>query len=366
MNHRCVQLSVVISLLVAGGACRKSNPLEPTSSTAGNSTSTGALTASVGAPSPVSPGNNVQIKFVDQPVTVVVANAVVTRGSGTTYMFELATDSGFANKVQTTNAVAEGGNGQTTLRLDNLAAAKDYYWHARAVGGGTTSVFGPIFKFSIGPSISINPPVQVSPLTGSTVGLRPILTATNATKTGPAGTITYRFEIADNPGFNPVTVTGTVGEGATLTLFATPADLTNNKTYFWRVTALDQANAISSPVSAVQSFTPFVPVGPPPTALWSGVQPPGTNGHAVLGDNWQTQNLVSFNGVPFTSPSLEQRQIFDLLDRGMGPQQAIDWMHANGYPTVGAYFPSVNVIGYPFTYMALINGRWDLVYRTGG
>jgi hypothetical protein len=49
----------------------------------------------------------------------------------------------------------------------------------------------------------------------------------------------------------------------------------------------------------------------------------------------------------------------------MSPQAAIDWMHANGYPTAAAYFSSVNVIGYQFSYLALINGQWDLVIRSG-
>ena len=368
MTYRHLQFSVVVLLLAGAVACSKSGALQPSSPDAGSSASAAALTASVGAPFPVSPGNNIQIKFADQPVTVIVSNAVVTKSTGTTYAFEIATDSAFATKVQTKDGVAEGGSVQTGVRLDNLAAARDYYWHARAVGGGTTGVFGPASKFSIGPAISINPPIPLLPLTGATVSLRPTLTVTNATRTGPAGVITYRFEIADNIGFTPVAVTSVVAEGAGQTAFTPAADLTASKTYFWRAAALDQANAISSPASLAQSFTPVVPVAPlPPTIqLWSGVQPPGTNGHAVLGDNWQTQNLVSFTGVPFTSPSLDQRQMFDLLDKGFGVQSAIDWMHANGYPTVAAYFPSVNVIGYPYTYLALINGRWDLVYRTGG
>jgi hypothetical protein len=37
------------------------------------------------------------------------------------------------------------------VKLDALAAAKDYYWHARAPVGGTTGPFGPIYKFTVGP-----------------------------------------------------------------------------------------------------------------------------------------------------------------------------------------------------------------------
>jgi hypothetical protein len=38
-------------------------------------------------------------------------------------------------------------------------------------------------------------------------------------------------------------------------------------------------------------------------------------------------------------------------------------MHGNGYPTQAAYFPAIAVIGFSYEYMALINGRWDLVLR---
>ena len=40
-------------------------------------------------------------------------------------------------------------------------------------------------------------------------------------------------------------------------------------------------------------------------------------------------------------------------------------MHSNGYPTVAAYYPSVAVIGFQHEYMALINGRWDLILKVG-
>src|SRR5262245_3309214 len=57
-------------------------------------------TGSIVAPRPISPATNLIIRFQDQPVTLIVSNAVVTKGGDTTYTFEVATDLGFANKVQ--------------------------------------------------------------------------------------------------------------------------------------------------------------------------------------------------------------------------------------------------------------------------
>jgi hypothetical protein len=120
------------------------------------------------------------------------------------------------------------------------------------------------------------------------------------------------------------------------------------------------------------STTGPMPSGPPPPTtggpwgqLWTGPQPPGTNGHAVIGDNWETQTLTAYTGVSFVSPPLEALRVFDLLDRGFDPQGAINWMNGNGYATSAVYYPAIGVIGFSTEYMALINGRWDLVLRVG-
>jgi hypothetical protein len=40
-------------------------------------------------------------------------------------------------------------------------------------------------------------------------------------------------------------------------------------------------------------------------------------------------------------------------------------MHANGYFTQGIYYPRVAAIGFRYEYMAFINGKWDLILRSG-
>ena len=84
-----------------------------------------------------------------------------------------------------------------------------------------------------------------------------------------------------------------------------------------------------------------------------------------MGPNWELATLVSFDGVRHVKPTIEQLQVFDLIDRGMDPFSAIAWMNSNGYGTVAVYYPSVQVIGFPFEYMALVGGQWELVIRVG-
>jgi hypothetical protein len=252
MRRREIRVIVSLAVVMLAAACSKSNPVSPT--TTATPAPGGALTASVTTPRPLAPANGAVIANLAQPVTLTVQNAPVTQPGSTTYTWEVATDAGFAARVQTKDAVAEGIGGQTSVKLDTLAAAKDYYWHARATAGGTTGVYGATSKFTIGPAIAINAPVPIAPINGAATGARPALRAANATRTGPAGAISYRFEISTTATFGSILVTGTNSEGVNETGFIPTADLPINTPLFWRVTAIDPTNAISSPASAAQSF----------------------------------------------------------------------------------------------------------------
>ncbi len=251
MCSREFGMAVSLGAVLLAAGCSKSSPASPSATAAVVDSS---LTASVTTPRPLAPANGTTVPNLSQPVTVTVQNAIVTKTGGTTYTFEVASDAAFAAKVQTKDGVAEGSGGQTSVKLDALAPARDYWWHARATAGGTTGVFGASLKFTVGPAIAINAPAPISPINGAATGSRPTLRATNATRTGPAGAISYRFEISTVSSFASILATATVAEGVNETGFTPSADLPINVTLFWRVTALDPANAISSPASAAQSF----------------------------------------------------------------------------------------------------------------
>jgi hypothetical protein len=306
-------------------------------------------------------------------VTLIVLNALATKPGATTYTFEVATDVSFASKVQTKDAVAEASGGQTSVRLDPLAPARDYYWRARAQSAGTTGVFGAIYRFTVGAAVILNAPTAVSPLTGAITAGWPILIVNNAPKSGPAGPVTYRFEVSTNNVFTSILLAGNVPEGVNRTSFVPPATLTPpaQTSLFWRATATDAANGVSSPPSATQNFTWSSPTQQSQIAaflgltLWPGTQPPGATGRATMGPGWAIQNLRSFDGVVFQNPPLEALQLFDLLDRGFDPDGAIGWMKSNGYFTSAVWYPEPKAIGLPFQYIAFINGYWELVLRSG-
>jgi hypothetical protein len=323
------------------------------------------------------------VAFGAQPITLTVQNAAVTSAAGATYTFEVATDSAFTAKVQVKDDVAEGSGGQTSVVLDQLAGGRDYFWHARATGGGTTGPFSATLKFTVGPPVLVNAPVAISPVTGTTTSPRPTLRVVNATRTGTTGAITYRFEIATSAAFTSPILVSTRDEGINETGLIPPADLPVNTTLFWRATAIDVSSGVASAPSATQSFTARAFSQAEALAfqlgveLWPGAVPPGERGHATMGEagpfgvGWNIQTLhYEPRNVFFQSPDVEMLRFFDMMDRGYDPVVAIDWMKANGYPTIALWYPPPEkaVVGYEYVYIAsrgkvFVNGIWDVVLR---
>lgn len=212
-------------------------------------------TSSVVAPRGVLPAPNATVRYIDQPVTLSIANAVVTNPAGSTYTFEVSNDTNFGTKVQTKADIAEGASGQTSVKLDQLAGGSDYYWHARASSGGTVGVFGTTYRFTVGPPIVVSAATPVSPTSGAQVGSMPTFTVTNAARSGPVGAITYGFEVSSSPAFSSNVLAVTVPEGSGgRTSYVSSVELPAQTTLFWRVTATDAANGVSSPVSSTTSF----------------------------------------------------------------------------------------------------------------
>ena len=327
----------------------------------------------VTAASPVSPANGAHISSAAQPVTLTINNATVNNNNvAIAYTFEVATDESFASKVLTKDVPQ--ASGQTSLKLDVLTSGKDYYWHVRTTAD-TVGTFGTAMKFTIDPALVLGAPAPLSPSSGSTRMIWPALTVANAVRTTSVGPLQYKFDVSTSSSFNTILVTATVPEGPTQTSY-TPnqAAPTQTTDYFWRATVLDQGNSVLSDATAPQTFT----FEPPTSAaakiaaeegveLWPGQRPTGATGLSKIGDNWRVQSVVAFGGTRFTSPLIECLRVFDLMDRGMEPTAAIDWMHSHGYPVAGAYYPvAYGVLGFDYVYLAFnpITKAWDMILRS--
>jgi hypothetical protein len=347
MRQSAAHLGVAcaVCFLTFSGCSQSSNPTQPTGSTApvdGND-----LTASVTVPRALSPGVAAQIRNLDQPVTLVVANAVITQSTTVTYTFEVATDTTFANKVYSKSGVAAGANGQTSLTIDRLGPGADYYWRARAEGGGTIGPFSSARLFTIGQAIVINAPTPVSPIANTDTGSRPALIVTNATRSGPVGALTYRFEIATNAAFSPVAITVAVPEGTTRTTYQTPVDFAPEATIFWRATAIDQSNGVTGPTSAPASFVTSLTIDLTRVTYLNG---PNVS-------NWpQTANLILVE----QDGGGEGPVCMQFTDPGWPDSP---WPYGGDDPNFGVYANQ--------WYFAKIGGRWyggagEWIYRGGG
>ena len=81
---------------------------------------------------------------------------------------------------------------------------------------------------------------------------------TNATRTGPAGAISYKFEVSSSSSFGSTVFSRTVAESSGQTSVTMDAKLTTNATYFWRAQAIDATNNVTSSFSGTRSFK-YVP-----------------------------------------------------------------------------------------------------------
>lgn len=268
------------ALLVSASACTKSSSPARPSSVADTGEAPSSLTdaktgVTLTTPVPVSPAPNADIRFAEQPVTLAVRNSAITGSTPPTYTFQVASDVGFANVVVTKDSVAQGA-GQTSVALDKLAGAKTYFWRARANGSGVNGYFSAARAFNLGPEVVLQAPVLIAPSNGGTLSGQAPLVVNNVGRSGPAGPLSYRFEVSDSTSFANLVFTSTVNEGSNQTSTTMTARLTTNATYYWRVRASDPANAVTGPYSSVNSFR-YVPFdmsqaiilnSPPDLASW--------------------------------------------------------------------------------------------------
>jgi len=370
----------VLGTIAFGAAAVLSNSCASSVAPTGNTT--------VATPALLAPANGALIANTKQPVTLTINNAFVTESSATVlYTFEVALDAAFSSKVQTPTA-SPGSNGQTSVVLSTLAPGLTYYWHARATGGSTVGTFSAAMNFAVGPALSLTAPTVVAPLSGATPSGFPTFTVTDSLRTGPITQVTYRFDVSTTSTFTSILLTATVPETGGQTSFTPPIStpVPAGAVLFWRATAVDTPDGVTSAASPAQSFTPQALTEQAILAfelgqtLWPGAQPTGTNGQAVLGNgcsgapNWGIATCFSpVSQVTFVAPTIEALRYFDLFDRGVAPPDAINWLNANGYPTAAEWYPPPEkaVLGLGFFYLAARNQVvgfgtvWDIVIGLG-
>ena len=210
------------------------------------------------SPGVVGPSSGSSYRFKDQPVTLTITNAVRTAPAIATYSVEVATDAAFANKVFSRDGIAEGSGGTTSLTVPALAAAAGpatYYWRSTTTIDGFASPPSAARSFVVQQQVIINIPTLLEPASGSTTDARPRFVTSNAARQGPAGAITYDFQVSRVADFSSLLFTAQVGEQSGGQTAWTPAGDLPTGTVYWRVRARDDANAEATVFTSPRSVT---------------------------------------------------------------------------------------------------------------
>jgi hypothetical protein len=275
MRNNLVSFALIgIIGLVGCQTSKSSNPLSPTVA--------GPIPGvNITAPSVMAPAPNAQIAIDQQPITLTVKNATTNGVRPLSYEFQVSGDSSFGTQLFAKTGIAPGANGQTSIVMpDKLGDAGNYFWRSRAEDGANTGAWTSAVPFSVYIPVVIQAPTPVQPAAGATTSsVRPSFVVTNATRTGPAGTIHYNLAIAQDITFAQIALTATFPEGNGQTTMAIGQDLSASGHYYWRVQASDGKN--DGPWSnAIDFRTPAAPA-PPPTPSPTPTPSPGGPGVAA-------------------------------------------------------------------------------------
>lgn len=257
-------------LLLALGACevtKSETPLSPTLA--------GPIPGvEISAPKPLEPAAGAVIPGDRQPITLLLENSYSTGPRPLSYLFEIATDAGFSNKVFTREGVAPGDGGRTSLRLsDTLGTGRGYYWRAKAQDGANTGPFSPPVAFTLFIPISFDKPTLDDPINNEKVNeLIPEFRINNAPRSGSPSGVAYVLEVAANSAFTQKIAVWQFAERPNQTKFSAPAGLPPGMQLFWRAHAF--AGSVIGPWSDTGVFrTPDVEVVVVPGSPPSGVPP---------------------------------------------------------------------------------------------
>ena len=220
MRRRILQACVGVVVAISVSACemtKSEHPLGPTVA--------GPIPGvNITSPTPLEPAQGFRIAVDSQPVTLTLSNAATTGVRPLNYLFEVATDAGFANKVFSRDGIVPGASGRTTMKLPNaLAPERSYYWRARAQDGANTGPYSSAAFFNVFTPVVLAKPILQEPVANGTAAtLQPVLRFANAPRSGPASPITYEIQLADNEAFANVVGFWTVAETAGQTSLACP------------------------------------------------------------------------------------------------------------------------------------------------
>src|SRR5262245_7072571 len=213
--------AAALSALIAACAVEKSEtPLAPTVA--------GPIAGvQITPPKPLEPSAGARIPGDRQPVTLLLENASSNGPRPLTYLFEVATEPGFSNRVFAQDNVPPGDNGRTSLKLPtSLTMNKVYYWRAKALDGANESPYSGSNDFNVYTPVAFDRPTLLSPVNNNMVSnSRPTFLLADAPHQGAPLSVTYVIEVSTDSAFGAKIAVWQFNETPGQTSFPSAADL---------------------------------------------------------------------------------------------------------------------------------------------
>jgi hypothetical protein len=330
-----------------GASATSGSTTATNTNTAGGSSLVGAWTSATPAVPTATSCTDFQFTIAAQTATNIFGTFTATCGGGITLngnISGLLNSTGTSVAVTATGTAVVPGNSNCAFTLNGTGALIDNGYTLTVPFTGTTCL-GPVSGTEVlhkpqpAAHVVFDAPVPVSPGVNALVStLRPRFVVTDATRTGPVGTVSYQIEVASDGAFQNVFATWTVAEAPGQTSFDTPKDLSYSKVYFWHVRASDPTTP--GPWSALMAIQVTDPPAPPPSISGQDAidlhQATITGGSPSDVANWPiTAKLTSLNmqgsglGIGFTKRDGPGRWP-DVTPPGWdGPIQYTVWMVVN-------------------------------------
>ena len=258
---KTLRVLAALSLSVAIAACaveKSETPLSPTIA--------GPMAGvQITAPKPLEPSAGARIPGDRQPVTLLLENASSNGPRPLTYVFEVATEPGFANRVFAKDNVPPGDGGRTSLQLTNLTMGRVYYWRAKALDGANESPFSNPVDFNVYTPVSFDKPAPISPVNNNqTANTRPTFAFSNAPRDGSPTSVSYVIEISTDSAYVAKVAVWQLNETPSAQQsLASAADLPAGVQLFWHVRAFE--SPVIGPWSDTAVFRTPAPIIVTPT-----------------------------------------------------------------------------------------------------
>jgi predicted phage tail protein len=189
-------------------------------------------------PTLVAPNN----QSLDLSTSVLLTWAAVSNASS--YRVQVATVQDFSQVLRDVSNISS-----TQLQLDNLSEGVTYYWRVRASNMAGNSSYSTVWEFSTKrPLTPPAAPVLLTPSSNAVVATGKVLFSWQ----GVSNANSYRLQVANDAQFS-----SPIHDSGNLTNTSFELELLAAGTYFWRVSASNQAG--SSAFSAARSFETLAP-----------------------------------------------------------------------------------------------------------